>query len=48
MNEREAKKRIQALKAFHGHLLTFAVFMACLGIINFMTYLRGAPEIWVI
>jgi len=48
MNEREAKKQIQALKAFHIHLLAFVVFMAALAVVNFMTYERGEREIWFI
>jgi 2TM domain len=48
MNERDAKKQIQALRAFHTHLRVFAVFISALAVVNFMTYLRGATEVWVI
>ena len=48
MNETEARKRVMALKAFYGHLLTYVLFIGALGVVNFMTRLRGAPEIWVV
>ena len=48
MNETEARKKVVALKGFYGHLLTYVLFIGALGVVNFMTYLRGAPEIWVV
>ena len=48
MNEEQARKKIQDLKAFYGHLLTYAAFMVGLAITNFMTYRQGGGEIWVV
>lgn len=48
MNEKEARTRVMALKAFYGHVLTYVLFIGALGVVNYMTFLRGAPEIWVV
>lgn len=48
MNEHDAKKHIKALRAFHGHLLMYVLFIGCLAVVNFTTFLRGDHEIWVI
>jgi hypothetical protein len=48
MNEKEARQKIKALKAFYGHLLLYAVFIGCLAVVNVMTFAKGDHEIWVI
>lgn len=48
MNEKEARQKIKALKAFYMHLLLYVVFIGCLAVVNLMTFSEGDPEIWVI
>lgn len=48
MNEKEARKHINDLKGFYGHLMSFIVVMIGLVVTNVFTFLRGDPAIWVV
>lgn len=48
MNEKEARKHINDLKGFYGHLMSFIVVMIGLTVTNVFTYLQGDPAIWVV
>ena len=48
MNEKEARKHINDLKGFYGHLMSFTVVMIGLAVTNVFTFLRGDPAIWVV
>jgi hypothetical protein len=47
MNEKEARQKIKALKAFYAHLLFYVVVIACLAVVNVMTFVKG-DQFWVI
>lgn len=48
MNEKEARKHINDLKGFYGHLMSFIVVMIGLVVTNVFTFLQGDPAIWVV
>lgn len=48
MNENEARKHINDLKGFYGHLMSFIVVMIGLVVTNVFTFLQGDPAIWVV
>ena len=46
MTEDEARRRVKKLERFYKHLGVFIAVHTAFLLINVMTYLNGAPEIW--
>ena len=48
MNEKEARRHIEAIKGFYAHLWSFVIVMIGLAAMNVSSYLDGRTEIWVV
>ena len=46
MNQEQAQKRIDELKGFYAHLISFIAVNAFLILINIVTYKEGGGEVW--